>query len=322
MHYKAPLWLPGGHLQTIWPSRISRLHKVPPVRYTRQRLTTPDDDFVDIDWLYASTNPKENPLLVLFHGLEGSSQGHYALSFAHVAKANGWSYAVPHFRGCSGTINQAPRAYHSGDVTEVDWMLSQIRLKHSGPVVAVGISLGGNALMKWAGDLGQAAQHKVHAIASISAPLDLWQSGQHLGTGFNRYVYTAMFLKTMKQKALLKYHQYPKLFDLNKVMSATTLYEFDNEFTAPLHGFKNTEHYWKSASASQVLKHIKIPALVINSQNDPFIPAQSLPVASQLSSNVTVFQPRTGGHVGFPSGHHPLNDVWRQTGDWFRGWVP
>jgi len=308
MHYKAPFWLPGGHLQTIWPSRVSRQHNVYDITYARQRVDTPDEDFVDIDWLHAAANQTcakqttPNTLLVLFHGLEGSSQGHYALAFAQAAQAKGWSYAVPHFRGCSGSINLAPRAYHSGDVTEIDWMLKQFKSQHGGPIVAVGISLGGNALMKWAGEVGYEARHTVQAIASISAPLDLWQSGMHLGKGFNRYVYTAMFLKTMKQKALLKYQQYPKLFNLNKVLSAQTLYDFDNEFTAPLHGFQNTEDYWRRASAILTLTDIKVPALLVNAGNDPFIPKESLPKQEQLGLGVKAFQPLTGGHVGFPVG--------------------
>ena len=309
MHYQAPLWLPGGHLQTIWASRMSRQYHAQAISYTRQRLATPDEDFVDIDWLHTSTKQAEraeqaspHSLLVLFHGLEGSSQGHYAIAFAQAAQAKGWSFAVPHFRGCSGAINIAPRAYHSGDVAEIDWMLKQIKAQHAGPIVVVGISLGGNALMKWAGDLGHAARLTVQAIASISAPLDLWQSGMHLGKGFNRYVYTAMFLKTMKQKALLKHQQYPKLFNLNKVLSAQTLYDFDNEFTAPLHGFQNTEDYWKRASAIHTLADIKVPALLVNAGNDPFIPKESLPKQEQLGLGVKAFQPLTGGHVGFPVG--------------------
>ena len=308
MHYEAPFWLPGGHLQTIWPSRMSRQHLAYDITYARQRVATPDEDFVDIDWLHAPANQTytkqttPNTLLVLFHGLEGSSQGHYALAFAQAAKPKGWSYAVPHFRGCSGSINLTPRAYHSGDVTEIDWILKQIKSQHGGPIVAVGISLGGNALMKWAGEVGHEALHTVQAIASISAPLDLWKSGLHLGKGFNRYVYTAMFLKTMKQKALLKHQQFPKLFDLKRVLTAKTLYDFDNAFTAPVHGFENTEDYWKQASAIHTLANIRVPALLVNARNDPFIPWISLPKPEQLGPSLEVYQPDTGGHVGFPAG--------------------
>jgi predicted alpha/beta-fold hydrolase len=285
-------------------------------------VATTDEDFVDIDWLHAPVNQtctkqtNLNTLLVLFHGLEGSSQGHYALAFAQAAQAKGWSYAVPHFRGCSGSINLAPRAYHSGDVIEIDWMLKQIKSKHSGPIVAVGISLGGNALMKWAGEVGYEAHHTVQAISSISAPLDLWKSGLHLGKGFNRYVYTAMFLKTMKQKALLKHQQFPKLFDLKRVLTAKTLYDFDNAFTAPLHGFENTADYWKRASAIHTLANIKVPALLVNARNDPFIPWASLPKQEQLGPNLEVYQPNTGGHVGFPAGKQSTHSLPEQVLAW------
>jgi predicted alpha/beta-fold hydrolase len=322
MHYKAPFWLPGGHLQTIWPSRMSRQHLAYDITYARQRVATLDEDFVDIDWLQASANQtctkqiNPNTLLVLFHGLEGSSQGHYALAFAQAAQAKGWSYAVPHFRGCSGSINLAPRAYHSGDVTEIDWMLKQIKSQHGGPIVAVGISLGGNALMKWAGEVGHEARHTVQAIASISAPLDLWKSGLNLGKGFNRYVYTAMFLKTMKQKALLKHQQFPKLFDLKRVLTAKTLYDFDNAFTAPLHGFANTEDYWKRASAIRKLTEIRVPALLVNARNDPFIPWDSLPKPEQLGPSLDAYQPSTGGHVGFPASKQSAHSLPEQVLAW------
>jgi predicted alpha/beta-fold hydrolase len=288
------------------------------IPYQRERWTTPDQDFIDVDRVPAEPNHKQNIELVLFHGLEGSSRGHYALKFASAAMQRGWSYAVAHFRGCSGTINTAPRAYHSGDTQEIDWILTQIKVRHKGPVVAVGISLGGNALMKWAGEMGLSARHKLQALASISAPLDLWQSGNHLGRPLNRYVYTAMFLRTMKRKAQQKHAQYPKLFDLEATLNAQTLYAFDDAFTAPLHGFHNTEHYWKSASAIGGLKNIKVPALVINALNDPFIPRGSLPHRGQVSSHVELFQPSTGGHVGFTSGGKSSNDIADQVLSWLK----
>ena len=201
-------------------------------------------------------------------------------------------------------------------MTEIDWMLKQIKSQHGGPIVAVGISLGGNALMKWAGEVANEARRTVQAIASISAPLDLWKSGLHLGKGFNRYVYTAMFLKTMKQKALLKHQQFPKLFDLKRVLKAKTLYDFDNAFTAPLHGFENTADYWKRASAIDTLANIRVPALLVNARNDPFIPCASLPKPEQLGPNLEVYQPNTGGHVGFPAGKQSSQSLPEQVLAW------
>ena len=245
------------------------------------------------------------PLLIIFHGLEGSSASHYAEAFAAVAQTRGWACAVPHFRGCSGQINLAPRAYHSGDFEEIDWMLRRFRQAHAGPLLAVGISLGGNALMRWAAESGAAAREVVAAVASVCSPLDLAASGDAIGRGFNRQVYTRMFLQSMKPKALQKLVQHPGLFDREALLAARTLYDFDNVFTAPLHGFKNTDDYWQRASAKPHLRRIALPALALNARNDPFVPAASLPAAQDVSEQVTLWQPGTGGHVGFPSAPFP-----------------
>ncbi|UUZ74373.1 alpha/beta fold hydrolase [Polaromonas sp. P1(28)-13] len=247
----------------------------------------------------------KRPLLVIFHGLEGSSASHYAEAFADVARTHGWACAVPHFRGCSGEMNLAPRAYHSGDFAEIDWILRRFASQHSGPVVAVGISLGGNALMRWAAELGAEARQVVAGVASVCSPLDLAASGWAISRGFNRQVYTRMFLKTMVPKALRKLEQHPGLFDRDRLLAARDLYDFDNVFTAPVHGFKDADDYWARASAKPHLHKIAIPALVLNALNDPFIPVGSLPKAADVSRHVTLWQPDDGGHVGFPSSPFP-----------------
>ena len=249
------------------------------------------------------------PLLVLFHGLEGSSGSHYSQAFADWGMSNGCDIAVPHFRGCSGTLNLAPRAYHSGDHEEVQHLLTKFKQvveaqKRPG-LLAAGVSLGGNALMRWAGEQGQSAQKIVSAVASICSPLDLSASGKAIGEGFNRQVYTRMFLRTMKPKAMAKLKQHPGLFNAQKLLAAQDLYEFDDVFTAPLHGFKNTEDYWRRASALPHMTNIAVPALALNAQNDPFIPSSSLPTLAKVSANVTLWQPPHGGHVGFPKGAIP-----------------
>ncbi|WP_157267536.1 YheT family hydrolase [Azohydromonas aeria] len=302
MDYCAPYWLPGGNLQTIWPALFSRRFEGPAPDYQRERWRTPDGDFIDIDFQHG---PAGAPLLVLFHGLEGSSRSHYAQAFAATARALGWSYAVPHFRGCSGEINLAPRAYHSGDHAEVGWMLQRLRERHGRPLMAVGVSLGGNALLRWAEECGTGAARMVQSVAAISSPLDLVAGGHHIGAGFNRLVYTRLFLSTMKPKALAKLAQHPGLFDRDKVLAARTLYEFDNVFTAPLHGFRDTEDYWQRASSKPHLNLIRVPALVVNARNDPFIPAHSLPTQAEVGDWVTLWQPLDGGHVGFPHGNWP-----------------
>lgn len=302
MNYTAPRWLPGGNLQTIWPALYARRVHGPRPQFRRERWDTPDGDFIDVDWLQASAG---QTLLVLFHGLEGSSQSHYAQAFAVFARDHGLRFAVPHFRGCSGELNRGPRAYHSGDHEEVDWILRRFRAGHAGPIVAVGVSLGGNALMRWAGEQGEAAAQVVTAVASVSAPLDLAAGGHAIGRGFNRQVYTRMFLQTMKPKAYAKLAQHPGLFDEEAMRRARDLYEFDNIFTAPLHGFRNTEEYWTRASAKPHLHRIRIPALALNARNDPFVPAGSLPQPNEVGPCVTLWQPAHGGHVGFASGRWP-----------------
>lgn len=304
MNYVAPWWLPGGNLQTIWPALYSRRVFGPHPQYRRERWQTPDQDFIDVDWL-AQPLTAQQPLLVLFHGLEGTSRSHYAEAFADYAQTRGYAYAVPHFRGCSGEMNLAPRAYHSGDYEEIGWMLSQFRKQHSGPIMAVGVSLGGNALLRWAEEAGSTASATVEAVAAVCSPIDLAAGGYAIGRGFNRWVYTRMFLNTMVPKAMQKLAQFPDLFDGDALQAAKDLYEFDNLFTAPLHGFKSTEDYWARGSAKPHLARIRVPALVVNARNDPFVPAWSLPSQSEVGEYVTLWQPAHGGHVGFPQGRLP-----------------
>jgi predicted alpha/beta-fold hydrolase len=304
MHsHRAPWWLPGGHLQTIWPALFSRSLQGPAPVYRRERWDTPDGDFIDVDFLDAATPGA--PRLVLFHGLEGSSQSHYALAFADWARSAGWGYCVPHFRGCSGELNRAPRAYHSGDHEEVGWVLQRLRTRSAAPLHAVGISLGGNALLRWAEEAGGTAGATAAAVAAVCSPIDLSAGGHAIGRGFNRQVYTRMFLRTMKPKALAKLAQHPGLFDRQRLLAARDLYEFDDVFTAPLHGFRNTPDYWSRASAKPHLHRIRIPALVLNARNDPFVPARCLPGTHEVGSHVTLWQPPHGGHVGFAQGRLP-----------------
>jgi predicted alpha/beta-fold hydrolase len=302
MKYVAPSWLPGGNLQTIWPALYARRVFGPQPVYRRERWTTPDADFIDVDWL---ASPPGEVLLVLFHGLEGSSESHYAEAFADFSREHKMAFAVPHFRGCSGELNLGPRAYHSGDFEEIGWVLERFRQMHTGPIVAVGVSLGGNALLRWAQEMGQEAARVVSAVAAVSSPIDLAAGGHAIGRGFNRQVYTRMFLNTMKPKALRKLAQHPGLFNRDALMAVRDLYAFDNLFTAPLHGFKNTEDYWERASARPHLHRIRIPALVVNALNDPFVPAWSLPALHEVGRHVTLWQPAHGGHVGFPHGRPP-----------------
>jgi len=301
--YRAPNWLPGGHAQTIWPKLIRQA----PINLRRERLDTPDGDFIDIDWV---DGPPQAPLLVLFHGLEGSANSHYLLSTAHACKKAGWRLALPYFRGCSGELNRRPRAYHSGDSEEVDWILRRLQTTNAGrPLHAAGVSLGGNALLKWAGERGAVAAEVVTGVAAICAPLDLAACGHHLAHGFNR-VYTQYFLKTLKTVSAARLRQFPGLFDEARMLAAINLYQFDDAVTAPIHGFAGADDYWQRASAKPWLKSIAVPTVAVNPKNDPFLPASYLPNAAEVSPQVRLEQPATGGHVGFVSGSFPGNLDW------------
>lgn len=305
MKYLAPAWLPGGHLQTIYPATcISK----PAVSFRRERWDTPDNDFIDVDFIDGKAG---QPFVVLFHGLEGSSDSHYARALMAAVQARGWSGAIPHFRGCSGELNQAPRFYHSGDAEEINWIIRRLHAQHcqknaAAPFFAAGVSLGGNALLRWIGESQQQADI-VHAACAVSAPLDLAQGGASLSSGINM-LYTSMFLKTLKPKCLRKLEQFPGLFDSNRLLEAKNLYEFDNVVTAPLHGYLDTDDYWHRASAKHVLNDITIPTLVLNAKNDPFLPGRYLPL--KAAKCVQLDYPDRGGHVGFVSGKIPGQLDW------------
>jgi predicted alpha/beta-fold hydrolase len=211
---------------------------------------------------------------------------------------------VPHFRGCSGELNLAPRAYHSGDFEEIGWILGRLRERQ------------GAALRPWASRWaamrccagprsGRQAAHVVRALAAVSSPVDLAAAGQAIDRGFNRLVYARMFLRTMKPKALAKWQQHPGLFDRAHAAAARTLYEFDDVFTAPLHGFAGTDDYWARASAKPHLAASACPRWCSTRATTPSCPAASLPTAAQAGRFVTLWQPAHGGHVGFPAGRFP-----------------
>ena len=301
--YRAPWWLPGGHLQTIYPYLI--LRSKPPA-YQRERIDTPDGDFVEFDWVNASHNA---PTVVLFHGLEGCSQSHYATELMRAISAKGWRGVVAHFRGCSGPPNQLLRAYHSGDASEIDWMLQLIASRSDNAVFAVGVSLGGNALLKWLARERHQARNIITAACAISAPIDLMVAGHRLGRGLNRF-YGSHFLRTLKPKALEKLQRYPDRWREHGVRRARTLRTFDDVFTAPIHGFRDVDDYWTRASTKSELGRITVPTLIVHARNDPFLPGHFLP-GTQSANGVVEFDfPAHGGHVGFVTGPFPGNLSW------------
>ncbi|MDO6384778.1 MULTISPECIES: hydrolase [unclassified Uliginosibacterium] len=303
MKYTAPVWLRGAHAQTIWPLAIKG--DLPPLR--RKRWKTPDEDFIDLDFL---PSREGQPIVILFHGLEGSSRSHYARSLMREVHARGWNGAVVHFRGCSGEPNRLPRAYHSGDANEVDWILRRFARKYPEvPRYAAGVSLGGNALLCWLGSRREEARGLINKAASVSAPVDMLAAGYHLGQGFNK-IYTRYFLSTMRPRARQKAEQFPGRFDASKAIKARNLAQFDDAFTAPLHGFKGVEDYWKRASSRPLLASIAVPTLMLHALNDPFMPIEALPSQREISPHVRLDFPPEGGHVGFVTGPFPGRLDW------------
>ena len=304
--YAAPRWLAGAHAQTIYPA----LFGPAPVVFRRERIETPDGDFVDFDWQDVSGAAPGTPTVVLFHGLEGSSSSHYARALMRRLQAIGWRGVVPHFRGCSGEPNRLPRAYHSGDYAEIGWMLAMVKARlPAAPLYAVGVSLGGSALLNWLGREQERAHSTLVAAAAVSAPLDLAAAGTAIGQGFNR-IYALHFLSTLVPKALAMAQRFPGSLDSAVVRRARSMHTFDDVVTAPLHGFDSVHDYWRRASSKPWLGGIAVPTLVLNAKNDPFIPASSLPGPESVSRSVTLEQPAHGGHAGFAMSPFPGSLEW------------
>lgn len=304
--YRHPLWLCGGHAQTLYTALFV---KGPDVSLRRERWEWPDGDFVDADWLDAEDD--NAPVVILFHGLEASSDSTYARALMSALKQRKWRGVVPHFRGCSGEPNRLPRGYFAGDTAEIERMLNRVAEQFpNAHRFAIGFSLGGNAMLKWLGDAGAEAGKLIKAAASVSAPLDMQAAGLVMDRGFNRRIYTSHFLSTLKPKALDKAKRFPGCVDADAISRATTFREFDTLFTARMHGYQDAEDYWLRTSSKPALKRIAIPTLVLNARNDPFLPAKALPVQAEVSSHVVLEQPAQGGHVAFPTGPFPGKFDW------------
>lgn len=338
-----PVWLPGGHLQTLYGALTARYHHI---AFVRERVNTPDGDFLDFDWtgpgLFSdrlatgqasrpdpqlsrtaarrwmddedwATLPTadDTPALVLFHGLEGSSHSHYAQAIAQHFRARGWVVVIAHFRSCSGFTNRMARAYYSGDSADIDFIFSTVRQRlPKARWHAIGVSLGGNAMLKHVGEQGSALSW-LASCAAVSVPLDLVACGNRLSeTRLGKHLYSRYFLKTMKNKVLEKAKRFPGTIDVLRLSLVKSLREFDDSYTAPMHGYKNALDYWTRASSKPHLKNIAVPTLVLNARNDPFIPEPSLPGSHDCSPSVTLHQPAEGGHVGFVTGGFPGHLGW------------
>ncbi len=297
--YRPPWWYRGRHLQTLWGPLFRPLGR-PALR--RERLETPDGDFLDLDWLAGA--PEGGPLLLILHGLEGSSRSHYVTGLLREARRLGWRAVALNFRSCSGEINRVPRLYHSGETRDLEWVVA--RLLDREPALRlglVGVSLGGNVILKWLGQQGKDAPEPVMAAAAISTPFDLAACARTLDRGLRRSLYTASFLRTMKAKARRKAYLYDGRLDLAAVMRARTFAEYDRLFTAPLNGFADEHDYWARSSSGRYLAGIHRPTLLINAANDPFVPPESLPTSAVATSRwLEAAFISEGGHAGFLEG--------------------
>lgn len=312
--YRPTLALRNGHLQTIYPVLLRRV-ELPPFR--RERITTPDGDFLDLDWLQHPPAPDraQPPLAILTHGLEGNTSQGYIRGMARALYHNGWDVLAWNMRGCSGEPNRRLRSYHSGATDDLHCVILHAGApcpatgsdRHSYRQMAlIGFSLGGNIVLKYVGDQGAAlcqplaktATRIRHAVG-ISVPCDLAGSTAVLER-ISRRIYMERFLRTLRAKIRIKKMQFPDAIDDTGLDAIRTFRQFDDRYTAPLHGFKDAKTYWHQCSCLRSLANVAIPTLLLNAADDPFLSANCYPAEiarkhSQLHLEVT----RHGGHVGF-----------------------
>lgn len=268
----------------------------------RERVTTRDGDFVDLDWL-SPPGPRGAPLLLVLHGLEGSCRSHYVSGLLTLGRQQGWDGVVLNFRSCSGEPNRLPRFYHSGDTDDLEAVVRLLTTREPGrAIVAAGVSLGGNVLLKWLGEQEDAVPPEVSAAVGISVPFDIEQCARVLDRGFQKWVYTASFMRTFKQKVRVKVREHGAFVDLAAVRRARTFAAYDRVVTAPLHGFADEVDYWRRASCGPYLARVRVPTLLLSAVDDPFVPPTALPRAVDLPPNVALEVTERGGHVGFVEG--------------------
>ena len=277
------------------------------VPLSRERVATSDGDFVDLDWL---EGPPAAPLLLVLHGLEGSARSHYVTGSLREARARGWRGVALNFRSCSGELNQRPRFYHSGDTGDLDAIVRLlIEREPDARVCAVGVSIGGNVLLKWLGEQGSDVPRQLTAAVAISVPFDLARCARQLERPFERAVYTEHFLRTLRRKVVDKARSFPGFVDLDAVRRTRTFAEYDRVVTAPLHDFADEHDYWARSSSGPFLSRIRRPTLLIGALDDPIVPTDGLPELRTLPPEVTAEFTERGGHAGFFEGRWP----WRLT---------
>ncbi|MBL0938891.1 MAG: alpha/beta fold hydrolase [Gemmatimonadaceae bacterium] len=318
--YRPAWWLPDPHTATLWGRlgrREPRAHS-PQLPVTTERWDTPDGDFVELVRLKGPTDPA-TPRLLLLHGLEGGLHSHYVRAMFREAQARGWAADLLLFRSCGSEPNRLPRSYHSGETSDPLWVITQLRQTFpSAPLGVVGVSLGGNVLCKLLGELGERAASLIRGAAAMSVPYDLARASRQIGRSFGT-VYEQFFLKSLIPKALGKINRHAELAGLHPVSRVRTLWDFDDAFTAPVHGFASAADYYARASSLPYLDQIAVPTLLLNAVDDPFLPPEVLSevqtvVANGSSDHVKTEFPARGGHVGFTAGRWPWS-AWYY-GEW------
>jgi len=293
--------LANRHCQTLASAALGRINKIP---FIRRELLLPDGDFIDLDWTGTPDANSVTPIVVIFHGLEGSSESHYANTLARAASENGWHAVVMNFRSCSGRLNLKPRLYHSGETGDAKYLLEQLKLQYpSAPLYAAGFSLGGNMLLKMAGELG--SDLKFDAIVSVCAPIKLEESARYMIKGLSRF-YQLYLLRALKRKVLDKFklHDYNAMINLDKqaIIHCQDILEFDDLFTSRIHGFKDAKDYYEKSSAFPYIMEITKPCLILHTLDDPIAPSSILPQSTELPVHIRLEVSKSGGHVGYLGG--------------------
>ena len=310
--YTPAWWIPGPHLRTLWGKFFRRIPMVPT---RRERWDTPDGDFVDLERFEPSAAAGEGegsaatrPRLLMLHGLEGSSRSHYVRGTFDEARRRGWAMDLLVFRSCGEEPNRARRFYHSGETTDLAFVLDRILERHpSQPILLAGVSLGGNVLLKFLGERGDTLPARVRGAVAVSVPFDLGRGSRHISRGFSR-VYERHFLRSLRRKAIMKLERYPDLVEREALMQARSLYDFDDRVTAPVHGFASADDYYGRSSAIAWIDRIRVPTLLLSAADDPFLPAEVLDevrAVARENAALTVEFVARGGHVGFVSGRVP-----------------
>lgn len=283
----------NGHYQSIYPSLF---RKVTGVQYQRERIDTPDGDFLDLDW----SRIGRRKVAILSHGLEGDSNRHYILGQVKALNARGWDACAWNFRGCSGESNRTLKFYHSGATYDLETVISAVIASGLYDEIAlIGYSLGGNLTLKYLGDSGETVPSKIKSAVVFSAPVDLAASSLKIGKWYNR-IYMIRFLRSLHEKIKAKMPRFPGLLNDDDYGSVRDFKDFDDRYTAPIHGFKDAADYWEKCGAKPVLVNIRIPTLLVSAQNDPFLPPSCFPIEAARQSQYFHFEnPKSGGHVGF-----------------------